>query len=171
MEELNKTGGENTVTPPAVQAKEAKPKREYSAADPAFVNGVHDKAVGEGMALIRNKIGLVPFTPLTHKRILIAGCGRNESEMSQLRKMAQALESRGFTVDFQEYLLTCWQDEMNALQGKYDLVIVCYNIPFTAVDCYDKCASTTWSAHLLDKSKSLFVNFTEAVWICKHSKS
>ncbi len=135
-------------------------EREYNAADPAFVNGVHDKAIGEGMALIRNKIGLVPFSPEKHKRILVAGCGRNDSEMNQLRQMVPALEKRGFTVDFREYLLTCWQDEMNALQSKYDLVIVCYNIPFTAVDCYDKCASTTWSAHLLDKSKSLFVNFT-----------
>ena len=48
---------------------------------------------------------------------------------------------------------------MNAICDPYDLIMVCYNVPFT-VGVFPKCASTTWASHLLDKSKSMFLNFS-----------
>ena len=73
--------------------------------------------------------------------------------------MVTAFEKRGFAVDFREYLLTCWEDEMKKIQGPYDLVVICYNLPIRSIEHYPQTASTTWSAHLVDRNKAVFVNF------------
>ncbi|MCQ2386746.1 MAG: hypothetical protein MJ078_08815, partial [Clostridia bacterium] len=127
--------------------------------DSGFVDSTFRAVTEKGITCIRNQKGLLPLSPVKTKKILLVGSAENESKMKQVGMVKEALEKRGFTVDFQEYLLLCWQTDMDALEAKYDMIIVTLNCPF-AVGCYDKCASTSWSSHLLDKNKSMFVNFS-----------
>lgn len=134
-------------------------EREYKEADAKFVDDVWVEALERGIACIRNDIGLLPLSPAKQKKILVIGCAKDEDDMKKIHPVVDALKKRGFEADFQEYLLTCWEDQMNAICDPYELILVCYNVPFT-VGVFPKCASTTWASHLLDKSKSMFLNFS-----------
>ncbi len=134
-------------------------EREYKPVDVDFVDRVYEEAYSRAITVVRNELGIIPIDKAKYKKILVAGCGRDENEMNALRHMVTAFEKRGFRVDFQEYLLTCWEDEMKKIQGPYDLVVICYNLPIRSIEHYPKTASTTWSAHLVDRNKAVFVNF------------
>lgn len=134
-------------------------EREYGKADAAYVDDVFRRATAKGVTLVANEEGILPLSAAKHKKILVVGCAENESKMKQLHPLVDALKARGFEADFQEYLLLAWQDQVNALQDQYDLVMVVYNCPLT-VSVNPHCASTSWSSHLLDKKKSMFLNFS-----------
>lgn len=134
-------------------------ERKYGAVDSAYVDATFRKATQKGVTLVANEEGILPLSPERHKKILVVGCAENEDKMKQLLPIVDALRARGFDADFQEYLLLAWQDQVNALQDGYDLVMVVYNCPLT-VSIHPNCASTSWSSHLLDKKKSMFLNFS-----------
>jgi len=134
-------------------------EREYRAADSDFVDSVFRTATAKGVTLVANEEGILPLSPEKHKKILVVGCAENEDKMKQIHPIVDALNKRGFEASFQEYLLLAWQDQVNALQDQYDLVLVVYNCPLT-VNIHPNCASTSWSSHLLDKKKSMFLNFS-----------
>ena len=70
----------------------------------------------------------------------------------------QLLGEEGFDVTFQEFLLTCWQEEINSICDDYDYIVFVLNHPF-AVGGFPECASTTWASHLVDKNKKIIINF------------
>ncbi len=134
-------------------------EREYRAVDSDYVDSVFRTVTEKGITLVANADGILPLSTEKYKKILVVGCAENESKMKQLHPIVDALRERGYEADFQEYLLLAWQDQVNALQDRYDLVMVVYNCPIMlAVN--PNCASTTWSSHLLDKKKSMFLNFS-----------
>ncbi|MBR5553933.1 MAG: hypothetical protein IKV98_08820 [Clostridia bacterium] len=136
-------------------------EREYAPVEKSFPEKNYKEVVDSSIALIRNKAGLIPLNPNTHKKALIIGVGRDENEMNGIKNLDEELKSRGFETEFMEGLYSCWQDQVDAIQNKFDVVIVCYNIPLMSVDYCKICFSTTWSVHLLDRDKTIFVNFKD----------
>ena len=134
-------------------------ERKYKPVDYALIDRVYEEAVSRASTLVRNDLGVIPLSPDKKKKILVVGCGRNESEMKPLHEVVNAFKKRGFEADFQEYLLTCWEDEMKKIHEGYDAVVICYNAPVRSLEHYPKTASTTWSAHLVPREKAVFVNF------------
>jgi beta-N-acetylhexosaminidase len=132
--------------------------RAFGVADPAFVDTTLTRITEEGIACIANEESILPLSPERHRRILVAGCATDEKQMEKLKPVVEELSARGFEVTFQNYLLICWQDQMDALQEKYDLIIATYHCPIV-VGAFADYASSCWSAHLLDKRKSMFLNF------------
>ena len=134
-------------------------ERRYKPVDSAFVDRVYEEAVARASTVVRNELSILPLSPDKKKKILVAGCGRDENEMAPLRELVAALQRRGFEADFKEYLLTCWEDEMKKIHGGYDAVLIAYNVPVRSIEHYPDVASTTWSAHLVPREKAVFLNF------------
>ena len=134
-------------------------ERVYGEADADYVDDVFRRVAAKGVTLVANEESILPLSPEKHKKVLVVGCAEDESKMKQLHPIVDALRARGFEAEFQEYLLLAWQDQVNARQAEFDLALVVYNCPLT-VSVNPHCASTSWSAHLLDKKKSMFLNFS-----------
>lgn len=104
------------------------PERTYRPVDSDFVDQTFHTVTERGMTCLSNKDGVLPLSPATHKKVLVVGCAKNEKDMDKLRPIADELKKRGFDATFQEYLLICWQDQMEReVNGKYDLVLVCHH--------------------------------------------
>lgn len=136
-------------------------ERDYAPVDKNMPDRIYNDVICSAMTLIRNKTNLLPLNPETHKKVLVIGVGRDENEMNPIGTFVEELKTYGFETEFQEGLYTCWQDQVDELQNKFDVVIVCYNIPLLSVDYSKICLSTTWSVHLLDRDKTIFVNFKD----------
>jgi hypothetical protein len=77
---------------------------------------------------------------------------------------AGLLKEKGLDVDFQEYLLTCFQEEIHEIVDPYDKVIFVLSHHYMLAHGFGDereghCASTTWASHLVDRSKTIFVNY------------
>lgn len=134
-------------------------ERNYKPADTELIDRVYEEAVARASTVVRNKLSTLPLSPAKQKKLLVVGCGRTEGEMKPLHEVVNAFKKRGFEVDFREYLLTCWEDEMREIHSPYDALIICYNVPVRSIEHYPEVASTTWSSHLVPDEKAVFLNF------------
>lgn len=130
--------------------------------DPAFVVETAEKVLNGAPEIVRNEIGLLPLKKEEKKKVLVIGNCENEKDMKLAEEFSDILDKKGFAVDFQRHLLTCWQEEIHEICDPYDVIIFIlshrYAIDFhggTEVDC----GSSTWASHLVDMKKKIFVNF------------
>jgi len=81
-----------------------------------------------------------------------------KGQLDEIKVFSDALSERGYDVTFREYLLTCYQDEINDIINGYDKVIIVLNHPMPVIE--SNYSSTTWASHLVDKSRKVIVNFS-----------
>ncbi len=131
----------------------------YDTPDPVFVDEAKRTAVKNGMCLLRNDIKLLPLKKNV-KKILIVDATDEDTTSSYL--LQEELKSRGFEVDVERDIYdvpsrVCWQNDIDALQSKYDLVI--FNINAFFVAQWSVPHMLIWASHLFDKKKKLIVNY------------
>lgn len=129
--------------------------------DTKFVDDTFTEVIERGVTMVRNRTGLLPLSPARTKKVLVIGNAPNEDGLKKLSEFCQYLKDKGFEADYQSYLLTCWEDEMNEILKGYDLIMLLIAAPL-AVGPIDKCASTTWAFHLVPREKRMIVNFSSA---------
>ena len=127
-----------------------------------IVNDFAKKTYELGPELVKNRNGALPLKK-SDKILLIANAPEANGEVKNKKMLdiydfAQQLKDRGYDVTVREYLLTCYQDEINEITDGYDKVMFVlnhfYNLGF------DNMSSTTWASHLVDRSRKIIVNFS-----------
>ena len=123
-----------------------------------FANEIAKDITRRGICLRRNEAGLIPISK-EMKKILILSVTEKEDTP---RLISDAFEKKGFTCDiltkiYDEEFNVCWQDDIDELQNKYNIVIF-------AVDTEQKTwgdeMMMIWASHLFDKKKKIIVNFS-----------
>lgn len=123
-----------------------------------FANEIAKDITRRGICLRRNEAGLIPISK-EMKKILILSVTEKEDTTNLIR---DAFEKKGFTCDvltkiYDEEFNVCWQDDIDELQDKYNIVIF-------AVDTEQKTwgdeMMMIWASHLFDKKKKIIVNFS-----------
>ena len=110
--------------------------------------------------MLRNNIDLLPISNDKIKKILIVDVTDEDKVSSYLLK--DELESRGFAAEVKRDIYdvpsrVCWQNDIDALQSQYDLVIFNVNAFFVAQ--WSVPHMLIWASHLFDKKKKLIVNY------------
>ncbi len=127
--------------------------------DPAFVNETAKEVARKGPELVRNRKSLIPLDKNKIKKILVIGNATDDGMFKKIEPFCDVLREKGFEVDFQRYLLSCWEDVVHPMVAPYDLVIHLMAVPFTVGVFPDVC-STTWAFHLVPREKRMIVNFS-----------
>lgn len=109
-----------------------------------------------GPELLKNRNNALPLKK--SDKILVIANGMTKGQLDEIKVFSDALSERGYDVTFREYLLTCYQDEINGIISGYDKVIIVLNHPMPVIE--SNYSSTTWASHLVDKSRKVIVNFS-----------
>ncbi len=134
-------------------------------ADKEFINATAEKVLNGAPELYRNNINALPLKKENNERILVIGNAMDDHEMGLIKNFAQQLKDKGYNVDFQEYLLTCFVEEIRAITDPYDKVIVVFSHHYMLAHGHDengregRCCSTIWASHLVEREKAIFVNY------------
>lgn len=107
--------------------------------------------------LLKNKGDALPLKKTD--KILVIGNAPDDNRMKQAAWICEQLQAQGYDATFQEYLLTCFQEEINAICDPYDKILFVLHHP-TCVGEFQNCASTTWASHHVDKRKKIILNFS-----------
>ena len=135
-------------------------EKTYETPDPKYVDQVKLDCIRHGMCMLRNNIDLLPISNDKIKKILIVDVTDEDKVSSYLLK--DELESRGFVAEVKRDIYdvpsrVCWQNDIDALQSQYDLVIFNVNAFFVAQ--WSVPHMLIWASHLFDKKKKLIVNY------------
>ena len=109
-----------------------------------------------GPELLKNRNNAIPLKK--EDKILVIANGFNQGQLDAVKEFSDILSERGYDVTFREYLLTCYQDEINAIIDGYDKIIIVLNHPMPVIET--NYSSTTWASHLVDKSRKIILNFS-----------
>ena len=109
-----------------------------------------------GPELLKNRNNALPLKK--EDKILVIANGFNQGQLDAVKEFSDILSERGYDVTFREYLLTCYQDEINAIIDGYDKIIIVLNHPMPVIET--NYSSTTWASHLVDKSRKIILNFS-----------
>ena len=115
-----------------------------------------------GPELVKNRNGALPLKK-SDKILLIANAPEANGEIKNKKMLdiydfAQQLKERGYDVTVREYLLTCYQDEIDEIIKGFDKILVVLNHPMPVIE--SNYSSTTWASHLVDKQRKVIVNFS-----------
>lgn len=125
--------------------------------DVNFADEISRDITRRGICLRRNDIGLLPLDKKV-KNILILSATENEDT---LKLMSGKLKAKGYAVDvekkiYDEEFRVCWQDDIDKLQAKYDIVIFAVD---TELKIWGDEMMMIWASHMFDKKKKIIVNF------------
>lgn len=121
-----------------------------------LVDAFAKKTYELGPELLKNRNGALPLKK--NDKILVIANGFNQGQLDAVKEFSDILSERGYDVTFREYLLTCYQDEINAIIDGYDKILIVLNHPMPVIET--NYSSTTWAGHLVDKSRKVIVNFS-----------
>ena len=109
-----------------------------------------------GPELLKNRNDALPLK--REDKILVIANGFTKGQLDAVKEFSDILSERGYDVTFREYLLTCYQDEINAIIDGFDKILIVLNHPMPVIET--DYSSTTWASHLVDKSRKIIVNFS-----------
>lgn len=125
--------------------------------DSEFANRVSEQIIRDGICLRCNANNLIPIHNC--KKILIIDATDEDKSAYMLR---DEFVRRGFEADVKRIIYdvssrVCWQDDIDELQSKYDVVILNLN---TDIACtWSEPFMLIWASHLFDKKKKIIINY------------
>ncbi len=134
-------------------------------AEPEFVEKTAYSVMEGAAELYKNKINALPLKKEDNEKILVIGNAMDDKEMGLIEKFAGLLRDKGYNVDFQEYLLTCFHEEIRKITDPYDKIIVVLSHDYILPHMFSdgriaNCCSTTWASHLVERKKVIFLNYS-----------
>ncbi len=132
----------------------------YDTPDAAYADETMKRIIANGMCLLRNDIDLLPLDANKYKSVLIVN-GTEQDDSTACKLLKTELESRGITADIARDIYdvpsnVCWQDDIDLLQAKYDLVLFHMNAEHSI---WSTPLMIVWASHLFDKRKKLIINY------------
>ena len=125
--------------------------------NPEFANNISKQIIRNGICLLKNDIDLIPLKNCRKILIVDATDGDKSAYM-----LSEELNKRGFEAEVKRIIYdvpsrVCWQDDIDALQSKYDTVIFNLN---TAISCtWSEPFMLIWASHLFSKKKKIIINY------------
>ncbi len=134
-------------------------EKSYDTPDPDYATKTSLDILRRGVCLYKNDIDLIPLKP-DKKKILILDA---TADGAPSKILADELISRGFTADIRNDIYdtdfyVCWQDDIDALQADYDIVILNAD-PRVTDDTHNSLYMMIWASHLCDKKKKIIINY------------
>lgn len=121
-----------------------------------IVNAFAKKTYELGPELLKNRNEALPLKK--DDKILVIANGMTRGQLDAVKEFSDILSERGYDITHREYLLTCYQDEINEITNGYDKIMIVLNHPMPVIE--SDYSSTTWASHLVDKSRKIIVNFS-----------
>lgn len=116
--------------------------------------------IKESTMILKDESNMLPISTDKYKKILILeAC--DDAGRDSCRLIKERLENEGFSADIEHYIYdepsrVCWQDDIDELQAKYDLVIV----NLSAEDAFwTEPYMLVWASHLFKKEKKIIINW------------
>ena len=133
-------------------------EKKYDEPDPVYATNVSEDIIRRGVCLYKNELGLIPISKETGKILILDAAKGKPSEL-----LVEELRNRGFEVDITDDIYdhgfyVCWQDEIDAISAKYDLVILSAN-PGVTDDTHNSLFMMIWASHLFSKKKKIVINY------------
>lgn len=140
--------------------REQAQKSEIPAPDAAWADQRAKEISAHGICVRKDEEKLLPISPEKKKILVIDAAG--DKDRISAKMLAQELQNRGFEAEvkrdiYDEISNICWQDEMDELQSKYDLILLNVNVALQGD--WGKPYMLIWGSHLLDKTKKVIVNW------------
>lgn len=128
--------------------------------DPVFADTFARQLTAKGICLLRNDLHLLPMHPTAISSVLIVD-GTDDDDPGSAAFLRDALTARGITADIRRDIYdvpsrVCWQNDIDALQAPYDLVLFNMN---TTYGTWSVPLMLIWASHLFRKEKKIIVNY------------
>ncbi len=138
--------------------EDALKNKSYDEPNPDFANEVSKKITRDGICLYKNELNLVPLANDIKKILILDAASGEPSEL-----LKNELTKRGYSVDvtndiYDKEFHVCWQDDIDAIQVKYDMVILNAN-PGITDDTHNPLFMMLWASHLFNKQKKIIINY------------
>ncbi len=133
-------------------------EKTYDEPDAEFANAVAKETARDGICLYKNEANLIPLAKDVKKILILDAMKENGSEI-----MKTELKKRGYQVDvtddiYDHDFYVCWQDEIDEIAAKYDMVILNAN-PGITDDTHNSLFMMIWASHLFSKQKKIVINY------------
>ncbi len=133
-------------------------EKTYDEPDVDFVNRAGEEATKAGICLYKNEANLIPLSKDVKKILILNAMKGKGSEVMQ-----EELEKRGYQVDvtddiYDHDFFVCWQDDIDEIAAKYDMVILNAN-PGITDDTHNSLFMMIWASHLFSKQKKIVINY------------
>lgn len=136
--------------------------KSYDTPDKDVADELSREIIKNGICEYKNEIGLLPLDKNKIKKILLLDATENEMVHST-PLIKKALEEEGFVVDIRDGDIcdmisqVCWQDDIEALQDRYDVVI--FNMNMEYATSWKITYMLVWASQQFDKKKKIIVNY------------
>ncbi len=138
--------------------KNALKSQSFDKPDGAYATAVSKQITKEGICLYKNELNLIPIDKDKKNILILDAAGGQPSFM-----LREALSAKGFSVDvtddiYDREFYVCWQDDIDSVAAKYDMVILNAN-PSITDDTHNAIYMMIWASHLFDKKKKIVINY------------
>lgn len=139
-------------------------RKDYAVPDAAQVDAMAAQLNRDGLCLLRNALGLLPLGQADGKKILIVDI-TDESKRASSVLLKEELERRGFAATILRDIYdvasnVCWQEDIDALQEQYDLVIL--NMDMEYATMWKPQYMLVWAIHMFERKKKIILNYGSA---------
>ena len=131
--------------------------------DVNYIDKKYQEIVENGICEYRNDIGLLPLDKNKYKKILIVDADEDQSfPVNSSYRLKALLEEEGFEVTVETDIYdrlsdVAWQEDVDAIQEKYDLCIFNLNMGYTTA--WKPTYMFIWASQMFDKKKKLIINY------------
>ena len=135
-------------------------EKTYDTPDPEFVDNYRRNSIPKSICLLRNELNLLPLDAKKYKKVLIVN-GTEQEDSDSCNLLKAEFEARGIEADIKRDIydkdsLVAWQDDIDALQAPYDLVL--FNIAANH-GTWSVPLMVIWASHQFDKAKKVIVHY------------
>ena len=135
-------------------------EKAYDTPDPEFVDNYRRNSIPKSICLLRNELNLLPLDAKKYKKVLIVN-GTEQEDSDSCNLLKAEFEARGIEADIKRDIydkdsLVAWQDDIDALQAPYDLVL--FNIAANH-GTWSVPLMVIWASHQFDKAKKVIVHY------------
>lgn len=134
--------------------------KKFDAPDLKFVEDTTVQIAQHGMCLLRNDMGLIPFSNEKHKKVLIIDVTDNDNVSATLLK--DELIKRGVSADIKRDIdekcsQVCWPSDIAEESNGYDIVI--FNVNAFFASQWSDSHMLIWASHQFDKKNKVIINY------------
>lgn len=133
-------------------------EKKYDVPDSKYADETLREIRKKGICLYRNNIGLIPLKKDIESFLIVdVTDGDDSAEILKNELMKRGYKAEVKTDIYDVPSRVCWQDDIDELQNKYDMVI--FNVNTEYETSWGVPFMRIWASHLFDKSKKIIINY------------
>ena len=136
-------------------------RQSFEKPDVEFVDRASEEINARGICLLRNELGILPLKNAKEQKILIVDVTdedrRGATELFEREFVRRGLHPTVVRDIYDEVSTVCWQDDIDALQNQYDIVI--FHVDMAYSTSWRPPYMLVWASHLFERQKKVIVNY------------